>query len=306
MVATGPQLYPGASTGHWYEGTYHSDRMEVNTIVLHTTEGYTLPQYGGGSSAPNFTAVPDMVNKKLVWYQHFRVDSSSRALRNLPGGVETNTLNVCQVELVGTCDPRTHTKWPSTNHIFWPQAPEWALKDLAEFLAWMYINHNVPLSGPEEWLPYPQSYGGSSTRMTSSEWNSFKGICGHSHVPEQDHGDPGNLDFKTLISMVNDLVSPTKPIEDTPKPTPDVSYYAYPGASFFKHGKKSPVITAMHRRLIEEGCNEYKTSTHTNEWGLGDVASYRAWQRKLGYSGMDADGIPGPTSWKALKVPKKK
>jgi hypothetical protein len=27
------------------------------------------------------------------------------------------------------------------------------------------------------------------------------------------------------------------------------------------------------------------------------------WQRKLGYAGTDADGVPGPTSWTKLKVP---
>ncbi|MBQ1166121.1 hypothetical protein KBZ21_49875, partial [Streptomyces sp. A73] len=73
--------------------------------VWHSTEGTSLPSYGGGGSAPNLTAKPDFKNKRMVWYQHFDFDPSARALVNRAGGVETNTLNVCQVEVVGTCDP---------------------------------------------------------------------------------------------------------------------------------------------------------------------------------------------------------
>jgi hypothetical protein len=129
---TGPQRYPGASRSHWYQDHFGGDAMEVNVVVLHTTEGHNLPGYGGGSSAPNLTAVPDLAAKKLKWFQHFDIEVSSRALKNHRGGVETNTLNVCQVELVGTCDPKAHTEWKHAgdNHIYWPQAPAWALRKL--------------------------------------------------------------------------------------------------------------------------------------------------------------------------------
>ncbi|WPH58173.1 endolysin [Streptomyces phage Alone3] len=356
MVAQGPQRYPGASSAYWYEGRFPGDRQEVNVVVLHTTEGTSLPGYEGGATAPNFTAVPDLKNKKLIWYQHFYVDTSSRALRNLSGGVQTNTNNVCQVELVGTCDPRTHSKWSSSSHIYWPQAPEWALKEVAKFLAWMNENHNVPLSGPTTWLAYPDSYGSNKSRMTFDQWDRFKGVCGHQHVPENDHGDPGSLDFAKVISFAKELLKGNedddKPSTDTvyevkkgdtlfgiaqkydvkvdelkkwnnlksdeihpgdklkvkapeSKPTPPkVEYYAFPGAGFFKEGKKDARIAAMHKRLVAEGCNKYKSNTNTDVWGSGDEASYKAWQQKLGYKGDDADGIPGKVSWDKLKVPK--
>ncbi|PWS41693.1 N-acetylmuramoyl-L-alanine amidase, partial [Streptomyces sp. ZEA17I] len=38
-------------------------------------------------------------------------------------------------------------------------------------------------------------------------------------------------------------------------------------------------------------------------WTEADRRSYAAWQRKLGFRGADADGLPGRTSWDALKVP---
>jgi hypothetical protein len=202
MTKTGPQKYTGASTAHWYQKAYPGDAMEVNVVVLHTTEGRTLPDYGGGATAPNLTAVPDVAARKLVWYQHFDIDVSSRALVNLAGGVQTNTLNVCQVELVGTCDPATHAKWGSAAHIYWPQAPDWALAEVARFLAWMNAQHGVPLSGPTKWPAYPASYGTSNgARMSNATWTDFSGVCGHLHVPENLHGDPGAIDFARLIAL---------------------------------------------------------------------------------------------------------
>lgn len=218
-MSTGPQKYPPASTAYWYQDTYGGDLMEVNTCVLHTTEGRSLPSYGGGSSAPNLTAVPDFTIQKLRWYQHFDIDRSSRALVNLAGGVETNTNNVVQVELVGTCDPATHSSWTKSGyqHIYWPQAPDWALRDLAAFLAWVHDEHGVPLSGPSKWPAYPTSYGTSGgQRMSGSQWDAFRGVCGHMHVPENVHGDPGSIDFARLITLATSTGSaPVPPSEET-------------------------------------------------------------------------------------------
>lgn len=126
MTRTGPQRYPGASTTYWYGSTYPGSAMETNVIVWHSTEGTSLPSYSGGAVAPNLTAKPDFAAKRLVWYQHYDFDVSSRALVNKAGGVETNTLNACQVEIVGTCDPATHTKWTAAGyqHLYTPDLPD--------------------------------------------------------------------------------------------------------------------------------------------------------------------------------------
>ncbi|EFL36162.1 N-acetylmuramoyl-L-alanine amidase [Streptomyces viridochromogenes DSM 40736] len=58
----------------------------------------------------------------------------------------------------------------------------------------------------------------------------------------------------------------------------------------------------MGYRLIEEDCSEYP-SDPDQRWSPADQKSYAKWQRKLGYRGADADGIPGPTSWNKLHVP---
>jgi LysM repeat protein len=79
-------------------------------------------------------------------------------------------------------------------------------------------------------------------------------------------------------------------------------YEPFPGAGFFHGGRHSPIITAMGRRLVAEGCAVYRTGPGPN-WTNADRESYRRWQKKLGYSRDAADGIPGKKSWDALKVP---
>ncbi|MDX3115200.1 MULTISPECIES: peptidoglycan-binding protein [Streptomyces] len=77
----------------------------------------------------------------------------------------------------------------------------------------------------------------------------------------------------------------------------------FPGAPFFHTGRRSPVIAAMHHRLVAQGCDRYQSNAQPDVWGPGDVKSFAAWQGKLGFKGGDANGIPGKTSWDKLHVP---
>lgn len=88
-----------------------------------------------------------------------------------------------------------------------------------------------------------------------------------------------------------------------PKPPRPPSYAEFPGAAFFVPGRRSALITAVGRRLVAEGCGRYRVGPGP-EWTEADVASYAAWQRRLGYTGADADGVPGRTSWDKLHVPR--
>lgn len=202
MAKSGPQRYPGASTAYWFQDTFGGDSMESNVIVWHSTEGTSLPSYDGGALAPNLTAKPDFAARRMVWYQHFDFDTSSRALRNLAGGVQTNTLNVTQVEIVGTCDPTTHAKWAraGTQHLYTPELPDWAIRDLAAFAKWAQDSHGVPLTSGVTFKAYPSSYGANGVRMSGATWESFTGHCGHQHVPENNHGDPGMFPMAAILT----------------------------------------------------------------------------------------------------------
>jgi hypothetical protein len=90
----------------------------------------------------------------------------------------------------------------------------------------------------------------------------------------------------------------------TPAVTPPAqTYVTFPGAAWFSLGRRSPIIAAMHDRLVAVGCNHYQSSANKDVIGSGDIASYQAWQRKCGYSGSAATWPPGKTTWDLLHVP---
>lgn len=207
MTRTGPQKIPGANLSLFFgTGQYSGTDMESNCGILHTTEGPSLVDYGDGAKAPNVTGVPDLKDKHFGWWQHYDVDESARALKNLTGGVETNRANAFQIELVGTCDPQHAKTWgqltAGVDYIYWPAAPDWALQQVAWLMRWLADNHGIPLSGMPTWVAYPGSYGADNgVRMTDVQWRAFKGWAGHQHVPENLHGDPGDIDFARLLGF---------------------------------------------------------------------------------------------------------
>nr|WP_308801027.1 peptidoglycan-binding protein [Streptomyces polyasparticus] len=87
------------------------------------------------------------------------------------------------------------------------------------------------------------------------------------------------------------------------KPEPSKGYAPFPGAAWFKKNPNSPLVTAMGRRLLAEGCTTYAEGPGPR-WTDADRQSYAKWQRKLGFTGSDADGWPGKSSWDKLRVPK--
>ncbi|MFF7311231.1 peptidoglycan-binding protein [Streptomyces sp. NPDC008137] len=117
--------------------------------------------------------------------------------------------------------------------------------------------------------------------------------------------DPRGFTMDSMRKRISDRLKGagggTKPAPD-PKPAPKPSYEPFPGAAFFHVGQRSPIITAMGRRLVAEGCSRYEEGP-SPDWSEADRRSYALWQQKQGFSGRDADGIPGKLTWDRLKVP---
>ncbi|GAA2926920.1 peptidoglycan-binding protein [Kitasatospora cinereorecta] len=132
-------------------------------------------------------------------------------------------------------------------------------------------------------------------------WNQ-RSVIGHKEW------QPGKIDPRgfTMDSMRGRvrtrLAGPPDGPAKPPAPKPPATYEPFPGATFFRAGRRSAVITAMGKRLVAEGCGKYEVGPGP-DWSEADRRSYAAWQRKLGYSGSGADGIPGKASWDRLKVP---
>ncbi|MER8003014.1 peptidoglycan-binding protein [Streptomyces sp. NPDC095613] len=213
------------------------------------------------------------------------LNQSARALKN-DGTRRTNRegrVNI-QVEVLG----RAAAPWTKG---FDPSAKP----NFRALLAAMRA-HGIPDVWPAGKPPATAALAASGSRSRRT-WQSRGGHYAHAQVPGNNHWDPGAIDTSIV---------PGKPAgHDTGggTSTPTQQHEPFPGAAFFHTGRNSPIVTAMGRRLVAEGCGKYKSGPGPN-WTLADKASYAAWQRKLGYSGADADGIPGKTSWDKLRVSK--
>jgi hypothetical protein len=206
--------------------------------------------------------------------QFVPANSRSKSLVDAAGGTRTNRAGsvVIQVEALFFPYCRVGTK-------IYPRLVDTPCKGWADLQAWVH-SWGVPNSWP---MGKPVDF---TSHRNESTWEKTAGWYGHSQIPENTHQDPGS--WPAFVG--------------TTTATPSV-YEPFPGASLFKAGKKSPIIAAMHKRLVAEGCGRYKSSANPDTWGSGDAASYAAWQRKLGYTGTAADGIPGSASWSKLHVP---
>lgn len=235
-----------------YPGRYSGG---PNKGVLHTTEGGSLPAYDGGSKAPHFTVIPIMEEKRVRIVQHFDTARPARALANKAGGVQTNGDGAVQIELVGTCavgGPGLH----------WPTAPRWALDGLAKLMRWIEADRGIPRRATTKpWLAYgkdprapgrvPASYGASPARMSQAEWDAFAGWCGHMHVPENSHGDPGSLDIGYLLGAPAPPPAPPAPPAPLRK-APDMVMFWHSGAVYllvggrrYAHGLPGDVVETL-------------------------------------------------------------
>ncbi|MFJ8384751.1 peptidoglycan-binding protein [Streptomyces sp. NPDC094438] len=79
-------------------------------------------------------------------------------------------------------------------------------------------------------------------------------------------------------------------------------YADFPGPDWFHTAPRSALITAMGKQLVAEGCSAYSDGPGP-QWTKSDRLSYALWQRKRGFTGSDADGWPGRSTWDALQVP---
>lgn len=240
---------------------------DTTVLVLHTTEGTSWPSYNGGSSAPHYTHLPSLKGGNGSWRAHFPDEKSSRALRNEAGGVETNTLNALQVELIGTCDPKHRKSWDGQgkrlagrDYVYWPDATDVQLAGVAVLIADLHQRHGLKLVAPE-FDPYPASI--SSERFTFAQWRNFAGICGHQHVPENHHGDPGDIDIDKLIAL-------TKAMLKTPTPARQSTVLHVQHVSMQRDDRPAQQqadLTRIFSRAQERGV-AWITGTEVNEGGF--------------------------------------
>lgn len=262
--------FPKADRSQTYDTKYPgmvADRIDV--ALLHSTEGSSWPNYNGGASAPNMTINFDYANKKVLYRQHFQANRSSRALAGSVNGLSTNRFHVFQIEIVGT------SGWASSEN---PRAPyrlrndqivknfaDWQLEGIAEVLRWLRDEWEVPMVAPFKFVPWQRD-----NRMTAAQWSAFKGVCGHQHVPANDHTDPGEINIVRLLELVRNPLgsaSVAKPVP--PKPIPSTP---------------TKEIINMDKKELFDALDEYAVEVMRGKRGLSVLQTWAAipWQAAFG------------------------
>lgn len=162
-------------------------------VVIHTTETRGLPGYNGGRYAPHFTYMPD----RGLFIQHTDTNVAARALRNASGGNQTNRDHAIQLEVVCYSARGIAIEYGGT----WVgELPPVVYREIAEWIRWVNQHHPIKYVWPgRQALSYAQA-NASGFRLTGTDWDTFNGICGHQHVDENTHWDPGAFDWNALMT----------------------------------------------------------------------------------------------------------
>ena len=157
--------------------------------------------------------------------------------------------------------------------------------------------------------PWPQDQYNTAVKWAAGlcrkhGW-SEKSVAGHKEV------QPGKIDptfdmddFRQAVKV--QLSKKPGDVIVTPTPSkPKVDLSRLVSAAKTDPGAAQGHVTYMagtnltEDALVKEGLLS-KTYAHDGSFGSTTVSAYAAWQRRLGYTGSDADGIPGSTSLKKL------
>ncbi|MEV6260279.1 peptidoglycan-binding protein [Streptomyces sp. NPDC051784] len=75
---------------------------------------------------------------------------------------------------------------------------------------------------------------------------------------------------------------------------------AFPGAAKFGAGANNAHVTRLGKMLIAQGGGRFYVQGAGPRWGDADRRATQAFQLAQGWTGKEADGIPGPHTWKLL------
>jgi hypothetical protein len=177
------------------DGGWHSKAIRVpyasaggflpagHKLVWHTTEGFGLPAYSG--DAPHFTLDP--LTGKL--YQHVPITVASSSLKHPAGTVETNHAHAIQVELMLFSGTSPGGKAPQREV---RNLTDGDYARIAALARWIEKYADVPRTAGV-------TFAVPAKRLTSSAWTKYAGHCGHEHVPNNDHWDPGALLIQKVL-----------------------------------------------------------------------------------------------------------
>ncbi|MGW2018913.1 peptidoglycan-binding protein [Streptomyces sp. NPDC001927] len=74
----------------------------------------------------------------------------------------------------------------------------------------------------------------------------------------------------------------------------------YPGSEMFGPGANNAYVTRLGQLLVQRGGKKYYSQGPGPRWGEADRRATQAFQQAQGWKGAEADGMPGPQTWRLL------
>ncbi|MFF7171588.1 peptidoglycan-binding protein [Streptomyces pseudovenezuelae] len=99
-------------------------------------------------------------------------------------------------------------------------------------------------------------------------------------------------DFRARVAVLLKDDSPAEPA----KPSPP----KFPGRNAFGPGKSNASILLLGQQLVRRGFGKHYRVGPSRDWGEADRLNVVAFQRAQGWTGSNADGYPGPETWRRL------
>jgi hypothetical protein len=238
--------------------------------IWHTTESPTGDRYFDGVGA---YLVRQGTEPHMLWDpdtgrigQYFAADRAGRAVGNC-GLIRCNRTGkfTVQVEVLGYASKRPLLDGPCVG--------------LEAILVWM-----DGLGISREWPAGPPPSAGHSGTRSKATWLTKGGHYGHSQVPGNSHTDPGSVDPARWVRPTQRVVRLQNVREAALRDAP--------GPAGTKTHPEDVLI--VERALAAEGL--LPLAWVDGSFGTKTRDAYKAWQGRLDYSGVDADGIPGEAS----------
>ncbi|MFJ6136473.1 peptidoglycan-binding protein [Kitasatospora sp. NPDC092286] len=107
--------------------------------------------------------------------------------------------------------------------------------------------------------------------------------------------DPRGIDMGEFRARVASRLGSRPAPQPQPSGPP-----AYPGRDAFGPGRSNSSILALGQQLVRRGFGGAYRVGPSQSWGEADRQNVASFQRAQGWGGSDADGLPGPETWRRL------
>ncbi|MFD5251342.1 peptidoglycan-binding protein [Streptomyces bobili] len=133
---------------------------------------------------------------------------------------------------------------------------------------------------------YTSGPGPTWTDVDTLNYADFQRSLGY--TGDDADGVPGESSLRTLLGTLPSATTST------------ATALAFPGRRHFRPGANNRFVTLLGQRLVKKGYGKHYSVGPGPKWSEADRRAVEAFQRAQQWTGADADGYPGPETWRRL------